>query len=299
VTIIIAGGTGFLGRALQHHLRSSKHTVRVLSRRATSDVHQIPWQPDGTSGPWATQIDGSDAVINLSGAGIADARWSTARKLVLRNSRVLATRSLVNAIARVARPPALLNASGVGVYGDRGAEVVTEHTPPGHDFLATLCSEWEAAANDAADRTRVTILRNGLVMDPSGGALAKMLLPFRLGLGGRLGSGRQYLPWIHLRDWLNLVTLLITRSDAVGAFNVTAPVPATNAEFTRALGNALGRPAILPVPAFALRTALGALADTLLTGQRAIPKRAQDLGFTFQFSHIGPALRDLVGTRTQ
>lgn len=293
--ILIAGGTGFLGQALQPHLRGRGHQVVVLSRRPQRrGPDQIAWTPDGTAGPWAAALDGADAVVNLAGAGIADARWSAARKATLTSSRLLPTRSLVAAIHAASAPPALLNASGIGYYGDRGAAIVTEDDRPGSDFLARLCVEWEHEAEQAASVTRVVVLRNGLVMGRSGGALKKMLLPFRLGVGGPLGGGAQPLPWIHLSDWLALVTWLIERADARGAFNVTAPSPATNAEFTRALGRAVRRPAFVPVPAFALRVALGELADTLLTGQRAIPARATGMGFQFRFAEIEPALRDLL-----
>ena len=294
MTILLAGGTGFLGTALQHHLRSGGHAVRVLTRRAGGNPNHAAWTPDGTIGPWAAAVDGVDAVINLSGAGIADARWTTERKRVLRDSRVLSTRSLALAIANAARPPVFLSASGVGFYGDRGAEVVTESTSAGHDFLARLCVEWEAEAERASAVTRVAILRSGVVLAPSGGALGKMLLPFRLGLGGPLGSGRQYFPWIHIADWLALVTTIASSADARGPFNVTAPDPATNADFTSALGRALHRPAVIPVPAFGLKVALGELAHTLLTGQRAVPKRAEELGFIFRYRTIEPALRTLV-----
>ena len=293
--IVIAGGTGFLGRALQSHLRAAGHEVRVLTREPPSNQNEVQWRPDGNSGPWASTLENADAVVNLSGAGIADARWSKARKELLHSSRILPTRSLVAAITRASRPPrALVNASGVGYYGDRGSELVTEETPAGHDFLANLCIEWEREAQHAAATTRVILTRNGVVLDASGGALGKMLLPFRLGLGGPLGSGTQYFPWIHIEDWLALVTALITRADVAGPLNATAPTPATNAVFTRALGRALGRPTVIPVPGFALRAALGELADTLLTGQRAIPKRAQEMGLTFRYPEIEPALRSLL-----
>lgn len=293
--IVIAGGTGFLGRALQSHLRAAGHEVRVLTRQPPSNQNEVQWRPDGNSGPWASTLENADAVVNLSGAGIADARWSKARKELLHSSRILPTRSLVAAITRASRPPrALVNASGVGYYGDRGSELVTEETPAGHDFLANLCIEWEREAQHAAATTRVILTRNGVVLDASGGALGKMLLPFRLGLGGPLGSGTQYFPWIHIEDWLALVTALITRADVAGPLNATAPTPATNAVFTRALGRALGRPTVIPVPGFALRAALGELAVTLLTGQRAIPKRAQEMGLTFRYPEIEPALRSLL-----
>jgi uncharacterized protein len=291
--IVIAGGSGFLGRALQAHWRPLGHTVTVLTRRAQT-LDQVEWTPDGTTGPWAAALDGADAVVNLSGEGLADARWTTARKAALRSSRVLSTRSLVTAIRGLSAPPALLSASGVGYYGDRGAERVTEEASAGRDFLAGLCVEWEGEAARAAAHTRVVILRNGVVLHPSDGALKKMLLPFRLGAGGRLGAGTQYLPWIHLADWVALITWLLQQPDARGAFNVTAPSPAKNADFTRALGRAVNRPAVIPVPAFALRLALGELADTLLTGQRAVPARANAMGFSFRFTEIEPALRDLL-----
>ena len=291
--IVIAGGSGFLGRALQVHLLTLGHTSTVLTRRSRTP-EQVTWTPDGTAGPWAAALDGADAVVNLSGEGIADARWTSARKAALRSSRLLSTRSLVTAIRGLSTPPALLNASGVGYYGDRGAELVTEEAPAGHDFLAELCVEWEAEAECAAAHTRVAVLRNGVVLHPADGALKKMLLPFRLGAGGPLGSGAQYLPWIHLADWVELITWLLQQPGARGAFNVTAPSPATNADFTRALGRAVNRPAFIPVPAFALRLALGELADTLLTGQKAVPARAIAMGFSFRFAEIEPALRDLL-----
>jgi hypothetical protein len=291
--IVIAGGSGFLGQALQDHLRRLGHSVTVLSRRArTSD--QVAWTADGITGAWAAALEGADAVVNLSGEGIADARWTAARKAALRSSRVLSTRSIVAAIRGLSKPPALLNASGVGYYGDRGAALVTEEAPAGNDFLAGLCVAWEREAEHAAMVTRVVVLRNGVVLHPSGGALKKMLLPFRLGVGGPLGSGAQYLPWIHLSDWVELITWLVQQPEAHGAFNVTAPAPATNAQFTRALGRAVKRPAFIPVPGFALRLALGELADTLLTGQRAVPARATDMGFAFRFGEIEPALKDLL-----
>ena len=270
--------------------------MQTLTRRPTpGDSTQIQWQPDGTAGPWADALRGVDAVVNLAGEGIADARWSAARKKALRESRLYSTRSLVAAMQRVANPPPVfVSASGIGYYGDRGDEIVTEGTPAGSDFLANLCVEWEREAEQASTVTRVAILRSGLVLHRSGGALARMLLPFRLGLGGRLGSGGQYLPWIHLDDWTRLVEWSLTTSAARGAFNITAPAPATNARFTRALGQALNRPTVIPVPAFALRLALGELADTLLTGQRAIPARAEQMGFGFRFPEIEAALRDLL-----
>lgn len=296
MNIVIAGGTGFLGSALRAHLGRGGHHVQVLTRRpGAGRTDEIAWPADGTLGPWSHALDNADAVINLAGAGLADGRWTPARKELLRASRVRATRSLVLAAQHAAYPPAvLINASGIGYYGDTGGEIVTESTPAGHDFLAQLCVEWEREAEHASDVTRVVIMRNGVVLEPSGGALARMLLPFKLGLGGPLGSGAQYFPWIHLADWLALVDALLGDTRARGAYNVTAPNPATNADFTRALGRALGRPTFIPVPGFGLRAALGELAETLLTGQRAIPKRAEEMGFTFRYRQIEPALAALL-----
>jgi uncharacterized protein len=293
--VAIAGGSGFLGTALRRRLVEQGHHVRVLTRRAGPGQQDIEWRPDGTAGPWAKALTGTDAIVNLAGAGIADARWTESRKTLLRSSRILATRSLVAAMQTMDAPPrALISASGVGYYGDRGAALVTEDTPPGGDFLADLCVAWEEEAQHAASFTRVVTLRTGIALHPSGGALAKMLLPFRLGVGGPIGSGTQFFPWIHLDDWVDLVAFSLTTADARGPLNLTAPNPVTNLEFTRALGRAVRRPAFLPVPGFGLRAALGELAETLLTGQRAVPRRAEQLGFTFRFRDIDAALTDLL-----
>jgi uncharacterized protein (TIGR01777 family) len=299
VQIVIAGGSGFLGRALVRRLEHDGHRVRVLTRRPTSD-RDVAWMPtaDGEHaqpGPWAQALDGVDAVVNLAGEGIADRRWSEQRKRALRASRLLPTRSLVTAIRSVARPPAaFISGSAVGYYGPHGNELVTESTPPGADVLGRLSVEWEQEAERASATTRVVRVRTGLVLHPDGGVLSKMLLPFRLGAGGQFGSGTQYMPWIHLDDWVALVLWLMTHRDADEAFNASAPTPVTNAEFTRALGRTLRRPTFMRVPAAALRLLLGELAESLLTGQRAIPARAEGMGFQFRFSEIEPALRGLI-----
>jgi uncharacterized protein (TIGR01777 family) len=294
--IVLAGGSGFLGRALHHRLTRGGHRVVTLTRRPRGGAaEQIAWQPDGSVGPWAATLDGAQAVVNLAGEGIADRRWNAARKRALRDSRVLPTRSLVSAMLAASHPPPmLLQGSAVGYYGPHGDEVVTEETPAGSDFLGALCAEWERAADPATARTRVVWLRTGLVLHPDGGALGSMLPPFRLGLGGRLGSGRQYMPWIHLDDWVSLVVWAITTAEARGALNATAPNPVTNAEFTRALASAIHRPAVVPVPGFALRILIGEFADSLLTGQRAIPARAEAMGFRFRFAALDDALRALL-----
>lgn len=294
--IVLAGGSGFLGSALRRALVEHGDAVANLTRspvpRAAGDV---TWTPDGSAGAWARVLDDTDAVVNLAGEGIADRRWSAARKQVLRASRIAATRSLVAAILATARPPRVfVSASGVGYYGPRGDEIVTEATPAGNDFLARLCVEWEAHAARAAAATRVVLVRTGVVLDPSGGALAKMLLPAKLGVGGRLGSGAQYMPWIHRHDWIALVEWLIAGPSAEGAFNATAPEPVTNAEFARALGRAIRRPSLLPTPGIVLRLAVGEMAATLLTGQRAIPSRAIEMGFRFQYPRLDAALEEML-----
>jgi uncharacterized protein len=294
--VVIAGGSGFLGRSLAASLGGDGHEVIVLTRRPRSGAgNERPWTPDGAAGPWAAALTGADAVVNLAGEGIADRRWTPARKAALTRSRLDATSSLARAIAAMPSPAAaFLSASGVGYYGPTGDEVVDEQAPAGTDFLGRLAAAWEQATAPAATRTRVVLLRTGLVLGPEG-ALAKMLLPFRLGVGGRLGSGRQWMPWIHVDDWVGLVRRLLEETRASGPFNLSAPTPVTNAEFTRALGRVLHRPTIMAVPAFALRLALGELSEALLTGQRAVPGRAQALGYTFKHPRVENALAAAVG----
>jgi uncharacterized protein len=294
--VVIAGGSGFLGRALAASLRGSGHDVAVLTRRTRAgEGDEIVWNPDGGSGPWSARLGGVDAVVNLAGEGIADARWTASRKRALRDSRLRATSSLAAAIANAPSPPRVfLSASGVGYYGPTGDERVTEDAPVGTDFLGLLAAEWEAAAMPAAARTRVVLLRTGLVLGREG-ALAKMLPAFRFGVGGRLGAGTQWMPWIHVDDWVQLTVRLLTDDRAAGPFNLCAPHPVTNAEFTRALGRALHRPTVFAVPAVALRLALGELSTALLTGQRAVPAKAEALGYEFRHPRIDGALAAVLG----
>lgn len=305
MTIVLAGGSGFLGGALKRALLAEGHTVRVLTRRQASRPDEVQWQPDGGSGAWASTLHDAHAIVNLAGEGIADRRWSKARKEALRTSRVLPARSLARALADAPpRERLLVTSSAIGYYGPRGDEPVTEEDGPGDDFLSRLCVEWEReAAAAASETTRVALVRTGLVLHPGGGALKTMLLPFRLGLGGPLGSGRQYWSWIHLADWVALLQWLIaTRpvphnasgTPAATPFNATAPVPVTNAEFSRALGRVLHRPALLPAPEFALRIVVGEFAMFLTTGARVLPARTQREGFRFRFERVEDALRDLL-----
>lgn len=289
--VVIAGGTGFLGTPLVSELRTSGNDVSVLTRRSAAPG-LIRWSPDGTTGPWAEAIDGADAVINLAGESIAGHRWTPAHKARIRDSRIRATRSLVAAIHAAARKPAVfLSASAVGYYGSRGDETLTDESAPGDDFLATVCRAWEAEALRAAVATRVVLLRTGLPLERSGGALPRIALPFRFLAGGPLGSGHQYWPWIHRDDWVALAIWALQASGVSGPLNLTAPRPVPNREFAAALGRVLKRPSWLPAPGFALRLLLGEMADALLlAGQRAIPAKAQALGFRFRYTALEPAL---------
>jgi uncharacterized protein (TIGR01777 family) len=295
--IVIAGGTGFLGRALTDALAAEHHHVVVLSRSdvgAAAGVRRVRWTPDGSAGAWTAALDGADAIVNLAGESIAGRRWSDAQKARIENSRITATRSLVEAIGRMSsRPAVFVSGSAVGYYGPRGDEVLGEDAAPGTDFLSRVCVNWEAVAMQAAaSGTRTVCIRTGLVLDTHGGALPRMLLPFRIGAGGPIGSGRQYWPWIHVRDWVDLVRWAIASATVSGALNATAPEPVTNREFARSLGAALHRPALVPTPAFAMRALLGEMADALLlSGQRAIPAAAERLSFTFRYPQIDRALR--------
>jgi uncharacterized protein (TIGR01777 family) len=298
--IVIAGGTGLLGTALRARLRSAGFSPVLLSRRATSDGPDpsIQWQPDGTVGAWARALEGAAAVVNLAGESIAGRRWTPARKRAILDSRVTATRSLATAIAAsTAPPPVFLSASGIGYYGPHGDDNVTEQTPVGADFLAGVCAQWEQEAEAARSAgVRVVTLRTGLVLDRRGGALPEMLPPFRFGVGGPLGSGRQFWPWIHVDDWVSLVLFALESDTIDGPVNLTAPAPVTNREFAATLGRVLRRPAFVPAPAFALRIILGEMTDALVTGQRALPQKALDAGFTFRFTGLEPALQDLLRT---
>ena len=288
--VIVAGGTGFLGTPLVSQLRASGNEVSVLTRRS-AEPGQITWSPDGTIGPWAKAIDGADAVINLTGESIAGHRWTPAHKARIRDSRIRATRSVVAAIHAAAQKPAtLLNASAVGYYGSRGDDTLTEESPPGEDFLATVCRDWEAEARGAADASRVVLLRSAPVLESTGGVLPRIALPFRLFIGGPVGPGTQYWSWIHRHDWVAMVIWALETSQVSGALNLAAPVPVTNHVFAQTLGHVLKRPAFMPAPAFALRLLLGEMADVLLFSQRVIPVKAEALGFRFRYAALEPAL---------
>jgi uncharacterized protein len=293
--IVLTGGTGLLGKALSRACVAAGDEVVVLSRtaRAAQDgVTVVPWSAGSDIDGWADAVDGVDAVVNLAGASIAGARWSNARKVVLWDSRMHATRALAAAVQRAGAPPAVVvSASAVGYYGSRGDEPLTEASAPGSDFLARLCMAWERAAETmTTERTTVAFLRSGLVLSRDGGALPRIAMPFKVGAGGPLGDGTQYMPWIHINDWVAIVRRVIT-TRAGGAWNLTGPDPVTNADFSQTLASVLHRPSLLPAPAFALRLALGEMADALLlASQRALPTRALDEGFVFTYPTVHDAL---------
>lgn len=289
MTIIVAGGTGFLGAALVAAWRGEGHRVRVLTRRPQA-ADDLAWTA-GRDRSGLEHVDGAHAIVNLAGESIAGARWTGTRKRAILESRIGPTRALATAIREARTPPAVfLSASAIGIYGT-GEQPATEETPPGGDFLADVCRAWEAEAHQAASVCRVTFLRTGVVLDRSGGALPQMALPFRFLAGGPVGSGRQYISWIHRDDWVAMVRWSLTAAGVSGPLNVTAPAPVTNAEFSRALGRAMGRPSFVRVPGFALRLALGEMADALLLGgQQVLPAKAQRLGFTFRYDDVNAAL---------
>jgi hypothetical protein len=297
--LIITGATGFIGAVLIERLRKQSHSLVLLSRRPRrqhSSAHQewLTWEP-GSRGEWDQAIDGADGIINLAGEPIAAKRWTKVQKERLRSSRIDSTRSLVNAMAKAkVKPKFMISSSAVGYYGSRGDETLTEESPPGNDFLSRLCVEWEDEARKAEGYgVRLALLRTGIVLGKGKGALAKMVPPFKMFLGGRLGSGRQWMPWIHIDDEVGLIQFLIETDKARGAFNATAPNPVTMSEFSNALGKVLNRPSWAPVPASALTLLLGEMADMLVAGQRALPAAAQRLGFQFKHKNVGNALASL------
>lgn len=296
--IAISGATGLVGTELKAFLRSGGHEVRALvrdpARRAPGDVL---WDP-ARDAVEAEGLEGLDAVVHLAGANVAVGRWNAAQKERIRGSRVAGTRLLARTLAGLRRAPTvLIAASAVGIYGDRGDEVLTEGCAPGRGFLAEVAEAWEAAAEPAAAAgIRTVHLRIGVVLSPRGGALRRMLMPFRLGLGGRLGDGRQWFPWIAIDDVVGVVLHALTNDALRGPVNTVAPDPVRNEELTRTLARVLRRPAILPVPRFALRLLLGEMADgLLLASMRAVPDALRRSGYTFRHPRLEGALRHLLG----
>ena len=295
--ILVTGSTGLVGTALVNSLAQAGHTVcRLIRPQSVSTAEakegfDVAWNP--ATGELGGAGVGADAVVNLAGASIAGGRWTKARKELLRTSRIDTTRALVHALAKMnARPRVLVSASAIGIYGDRGDEFLTEESKLGTDFLAGLAHEWEAEALKAeALGIRVVVARFGIILAQHGGALAKMLLPFKLGAGGWLGSGRQWMSWITLEDVVGVIQFALENGAVRGAMNVVVPSAVQNSEFTKALAKTLHRPALFPAPAFALRLALGEMADALLlSSQRVAPKNLQQLGYSFLHSDLPSAL---------
>ncbi len=295
--ILVAGSSGLVGTALVKALGRDGHMVcRLMRPESTAnnevkDGFNVAWNP--ATGELGGAGVGPDAVVNLAGASIAGGRWTAERKAVLRASRIDTTRALVEALAKMnVRPSVLVSASAIGIYGNRGDELLTEESQAGADFLAELAREWEAEALKAeALGIRVVLARFGIILARGGGALGKMLLPFKMGAGGRLGAGQQWMSWVALEDVVGILRMAIEKAAVKGAVNVVAPQPVKNAEFTKALAKALHRPALLPAPAFALRLVLGEMADALLLGsQRVTPQKLEQLGYSFLHPDLPAAL---------
>ncbi|QQQ77815.1 TIGR01777 family protein [Saccharothrix sp. 6-C] len=286
--VVVAGSSGLIGTSVVAALRGAGHEVLRLVRRRPSAPDERGWDPPAGRIDVGA-LDGVDAVVNLCGAGVADKRWSDARKQVLLDSRTVPTEVLAAAVAGHG-VPVLVNASAIGYYGDTGDEVVDETSPSGTGFLAELCRQWEAATEAADDHARVVRMRTGLVISPAGGLFGKIKPLFTVFLGGRLGDGRQYMPWISLDDAVAAIRFLV-ENDVSGPVNVTAPSPVTNAEFTRTVGHALHRPTPWVAPAFALKAVLGEVAEEgLLAGQRAVPRVLEQRGFQFLHPALGAAV---------
>ena len=285
--IAVTGASGLIGSALVGKLKSEGYTVQRLVRRPTVSSEEIFWNPTTQEIDLAA-LEGVDAVIHLAGAGVGDKRWTKKYKAEILNSRLLGTTTIANSVAQV-KPKVFITSSAIGWYGETGNRAVTENDRGGDDFLAAVCREWEAAADLAGD-IRTVKIRTGLVLDPTGGALGRMLPLFRFGLGGKLGNGKQWWSWITLHDQIRAILFLLENHEVSGPVNLTSPNPVTNQEFTSALARALRRPALFPAPAFALKLALGGFSTEILGSKKVLPAALQDAGFYFEFPHIGPAL---------
>ena len=295
--ILISGASGLVGAAVAQSLTNDHHEIIRLVRRAPRSREEIEWNPD------ANKLDASglnhiEAVVHLAGESIASGRWNREKKARIRDSRVKGTRLLSETLANLSQPPrVLVSASAIGYYGDRGDEVLTEESPEGRRFLAEVCREWEAATGAAQERgVRVTMMRFGMILSERGGALTKMMPPFKMGVGGRIGSGQQFISSVALDDVVGAIIHAIGTESLTGAINMVAPNPVTNEEFTRVLGRILSRPTIFPLPAFAARLAFGEMADELLlSSARVEPRRLLESGYRFRYADLESALRSMLG----
>lgn len=294
--ILITGATGFIGRPLCRELAEKGHELLVVSRSPAKASQKLPEGTEIRASVAEFTDAAPEAVINLAGEPIAEGRWTDAKKRRIVDSRVDTTRAIVALCGQLETPPkVLVSASAVGYYGDQGDRDVTEQTAPNHEFVHEICDRWETEARKAESHgVRVAIARIGLVLDQGGGMLAKTLTPFKLGAGGRLGDGKQYMPWIHREDMVRILIFLLENDGLSGPFNASAPNPVTNAEFTRALADQLNRPAVLPVPAMALKLAFGEMSRLLLTGAKMLPKRLEDAGFEFRYPTLQAGLAEIL-----
>jgi uncharacterized protein len=297
--VIVTGATGLIGKRLCRELRARGYAVVVFTRDPDHARQAVPgaaeyvaWQPAET-GPWAAQLDGAHAVISLAGASIAGKRWNEDYKREIRDTRVLGTRGLVNAIAAAEQKPhVFIGGSAIGYYGPRDNTPLDEQAPSGSDFLAEVVRDWEAEALKAADLgVRAVCVRTGIVLDKSEGALAQLKLPFQFFVGGPVLPGTQWFSWVHLADEVGIILLALENEQARGPINATGPEPQTNRDFCATLGRAMSRPSLFPVPSFALKALVGEFAYTLVTGQRVLPRQAQELGYQFQYPTSEAALR--------
>lgn len=300
VKILIAGGSGLIGTALTHHFLQKEQQVFILTRRASSIIlpegaRAVEWDAR-TSAGWGKLINETDVVINLTGENLGAGRWTEARKRLLYDSRVQSGRAIIEAMRQSTRKPALLiQSSAIGYYGNGGDQILEENNPPGSDFQAQLCVDWEESTREAEYMgVRRVVIRTGVVLAKKAEVLKRLMLPFRLFVGGPLGSGRQWLSWIHMADVVGAIEFFIENEQTGGVFNLCAPQPVQNRVFGKTLGRILRRPYWLPVPAFALRLVLGQMSALVLEGQRAVPKRLLEAGYRFRFSDLETALRDLL-----
>lgn len=288
--IAVTGASGMIGSALVGHLKSEGHTIQRLVRRPVVSPDEVSWNPL-TGDVDLAALEGVDAIIHLAGANVGDKRWSKKYRAEILNSRLLGTNTIATAVSKL-KPDVFISSSAIGWYGETGNRTVSEEDRPGDDFLAAVCKEWEGAA-DTASGTRTVKIRTGLVLEPTSGAMGKMLPLFKFGLGGKLGNGKQWWSWITLHDQLKAICYLLEK-DIEGPVNLVSPNPATNQEFTAALARALRRPALIPVPGFALRIVLGGFSSEILGSKKVTPKKLIDSGFEFDYPHLAPALAALI-----